>query len=243
MVRSLVFDLDGTLVRTEDLKALSYARAALELRPGAFSERDVIEGYQNVIGQSRQEVSESLLRQFELGEALVKRRKNGEPLWGTFASIRLGFYEQMLSNQEVLAQYECPYNVALLNRSKSIGLRSGLATMSHAREAFRVLDLLGIGEAFGSITTREDVERGKPHPEIYELSARRLNVLPFECLVIEDSPSGITAALAAGCHCIAVTTDLTRKKVHESGLLSPEWIVDDPARLLDVATRRIGQES
>ena len=70
-------------------------------------------------------------------------------------------------------------------------------------------------EAFDFVATRDDVEHGKPAPEIYQLVARELDTPPSESLVIEDSPSGVKAALAAGMWCIAVTTLLTRREIHK----------------------------
>lgn len=57
--------------------------------------------------------------------------------------------------------------------------------------------------------TVEDVERGKPAPDPFVVAARRLGVDPAECLVVEDAPSGVTAARAAGCAVLAVTTHHT----------------------------------
>jgi len=56
------------------------------------------------------------------------------------------------------------------------------------------------------LVTVEDVERGKPHPDPFLLAAERLGVDPADCLVCEDAPSGISAAKAAGCAVLAVTT-------------------------------------
>ena len=56
MIRAFVFDLDGTLVETEELKALSYARAAAELRPD-LNEGEVTEAFKDLVGLSRQEVA------------------------------------------------------------------------------------------------------------------------------------------------------------------------------------------
>lgn len=88
------------------------------------------------------------------------------------------------------------------------------------------------------VASRDDVENGKPNPEIYLLVADELGVSPDVCLVIEDSPAGVEAALAAGMHCIAVTTPFTRKRLFESGILDERWIVDNPATLLDVVQQK-----
>jgi len=84
------------------------------------------------------------------------------------------------------------------------------------------------------VAAREDVEQGKSDPEIYLLVARVLGVSPLDCLVIEDSPAGVESALAAGMSVVGVSTPLTHKRLHESGLLPPELIVDDPNRLPQV---------
>jgi len=87
--------------------------------------------------------------------------------------------------------------------------------MSRCQQARRVLEVLNMTEAFDFVATRDDVEHGKPAPEIYQLVARELDTPPSESLVIEDSPSGVKAALAAGMWCIAVTTLLTRREIHK----------------------------
>ncbi|CAM3329604.1 HAD-IA family hydrolase [Dermacoccus barathri] len=56
------------------------------------------------------------------------------------------------------------------------------------------------------VVTFDDVERGKPHPDPFLLAAERLGVDPAECLVVEDAPSGLTAATAAGCATLALTS-------------------------------------
>jgi beta-phosphoglucomutase-like phosphatase (HAD superfamily) len=66
-----------------------------------------------------------------------------------------------------------------------------------------------------------------------------LQIPAEQALVIEDSPSGVEAALAAGLHCIAVTTPFTRQKLREQNLLEDRWIVDDPDVLPDLVRRLI----
>lgn len=80
-----------------------------------------------------------------------------------------------------------------------------IATSATRRLAEVRLESAGI-DVPESFVTVEDVERGKPHPEPFLLAAERLGVDPADCLVCEDAPSGITAAKAAGCAVVAVTT-------------------------------------
>ena len=57
-----------------------------------------------------------------------------------------------------------------------------------------------------AVVTADDVRRGKPDPEPFLLGAERLGVAPQDCLVVEDAPSGLAAARAAGMASLAVTT-------------------------------------
>jgi HAD superfamily hydrolase (TIGR01509 family) len=62
----------------------------------------------------------------------------------------------------------------------------------------KTLDAIGFKDFFGIVVTTEQVLRGKPFPDMFLEAARRMNVTPAECLVLEDSPAGIEAAKAAG---------------------------------------------
>ena len=236
MIRAMIFDLDGTLVQTERLKALSYARAAVELCPHELSEAEVVEAFKDVVGLSRQEVALALVSRFDLeGVAGARMAEFGVSApWQAFVQVRLRIYDEMLADPQVLLSNQWPHNVALLHEAKKSGCKTALATMSRCDQARRVLEILGFTDAFDFVTTRDDVENGKPDPEIYLLAARELGIPPAECLVIEDSPTGVKAALAAGMSVVAVSTPFTRRRLHEAGLLPPSHIVDDPSALTDV---------
>ena len=110
--------------------------------------------------------------------------------------------------------------------------------MSHCEQTQKVLKILKIENLFDFIATRDDVELGKPDPEIYLLMADQLKVVPHDCLVVEDSLAGIKAALAAGMHCLAVTNEYTRKAILESRILEERWIVNERSHLLKIARER-----
>lgn len=244
MIDAVLFDLDGTLVQTEKLKALSYARAAHALSDGAVTEEEVMEAFKEVVGFSRHEVAVFLVERFNLekpAERLMKDTGTETP-WQAYVHKRLEFYEAILADPDILRESVCPYNVGLLTFLNNKGTLTGLATMSFRDQARKVLDILGLGNRFGFVATRDDVEHGKPDPEIYRLVARHLEADPKNCLVIEDSATGVRAALAAGMRCIAVTTDFTRQQVHDEKLLDPNWVVDDPSRLHETAARAMAME-
>ena len=240
MMLAFVFDLDGTLVETEELKALSYARAAVELRPDLV-EADVVEAFKDFVGRSRQEVATGLVQRFGLEEAARSRMSEFgvKTPWQAYVRIRLRIYDALLSDRGLILAHRYPHNIALLHELRGAGYRTGLATMSHTEQAQRVLSILGLTDAFEVVATRDDVEHGKPDPEIYLLVARELGVGPEDCLVIEDSPAGVAAALAAGMDVIAVTTELTRQKFRDTDLLDRSRVVEDPRSLPAVVRRRI----
>lgn len=242
MYQAVIFDLDGTLVQTEKLKAISYARAAVELCPRSprgprkIDEKEVIEAFKEVVGSSRQEVSQFLIERFELEKAASSLMNEfGVPTpWQAFAQVRLRIYDKMLADPQVLVDHQWPHNLDLLHDVRRSKCRTGLATMSHCVQVRRVLRVLNLTNEFDFVATRDDVEHPKPHPEIYFLVARELQVLPGECLVIEDSPAGVQAAKAAGMGVIAVTTPFTRQAFKERDILDRRFVVDEPSKLREI---------
>jgi HAD superfamily hydrolase (TIGR01509 family) len=241
----MLFDLDGTLVQTERLKAISYARAAVELCPYTTSEPDAVEAFKELVGLPRREVAQGLIERFQLEEAARTRMVEFgvETPWQAFVQVRMRFYEAMLADPEVLRSNQWPHNVTLLQTARQAGCKVGLATMSRCQQAQRVLEILDLREAFDFVATRDDVETGKPDPEIYQLVARELGVSASECLVIEDSPSGVKAALSAAMHVVAVSTPFTREGLHRANLIPARQIVDDPSNLAQVVEHVISQQA
>jgi beta-phosphoglucomutase family hydrolase len=79
-----------------------------------------------------------------------------------------------------------------------------VASGGFRRQIERTLDALGIRSLFNTVVCVEDYARGKPFPDPFLEAARRLNVLPAECVVFEDSPLGVQAAQAAGMQFVLV---------------------------------------
>jgi beta-phosphoglucomutase len=91
-----------------------------------------------------------------------------------------------------------------LRASRDTGWRQALVTSAPRANAETMLNVLGIGAFLSVVVTGDDVALGKPHPEPFLRAAEALKVPPSQCLVVEDSPSGIEAARRAGMRSIAV---------------------------------------
>ena len=241
MILAVIFDLDGTMVETEELKALSYARTAVELRPEELSVEEVIDAFKEVVGLSRREVAIALIQRFGLEVAVQARiaEFGVDAPWQAYVQIRLRIYEDMLNDPTLLWRYRYPHTLAHLNEIQQGDCLTALATMSYCAQVRRVLEKLDMSNAFNFIASRDDVEHGKPDPEIYLLVAHELGIPPEDCLVIEDLPTGVKAGLAAGMNVVAVGTNFTRQRLHESMLLPAGHIVDDPAMLPQVVAHVI----
>ena len=94
----------------------------------------------------------------------------------------------------------------LIRKARSRGLKLAVATASNPKNIDFVLDGLGLREAFDTVAGAHDVERGKPHPDLFLLAASRMEVEPERCLVFEDAVNGLEAAHRAGMRAVGVAT-------------------------------------
>ena len=197
----------------------------------------------DLYGISEPATAKALLQRFGLEGAV--RARLGEfgvdDLWEAFVALQRRIYARMLADVEAIRRAQLPHSIAVLDEVRQDGFRVALATMSYRDQTRAVLDVLGLTGVFEVIVTEDDVQHGKPDPEIYRLVAHLLGVPAAQCLVIEDTLAGVQSALAAGMWCIAVPTYLTREQVHTARVLDGRWIVDDPADLIAVVQYMLAQ--
>lgn len=99
-----------------------------------------------------------------------------------------------------------PGLVDFLHEAQRLGIPMAVATSARMENIRLVLEGLGIASLFQVLVGADDVSVGKPEPEIYLTTARRLHIPPERCLVFEDSMLGLEAAYRAGMRAIAVAT-------------------------------------
>jgi mannitol-1-/sugar-/sorbitol-6-/2-deoxyglucose-6-phosphatase len=175
--RAVIFDLDGVLADSEPWWNQIDAQLLAEYGVNYHGEY-----HQNVLGVSYRLAVDFYRNAFRICapvEELMRRR--GEIATEFFAN-RIGLF---------------PSVKATLEQLRDMKLRLAVATSSVAASARPFLERTEIRSFFDVIVTGDEVQRGKPHPDIYLRAADKLGIVPEACLVIEDALSGVTAAKAA----------------------------------------------
>jgi len=191
--RAVIFDMDGVIVDSEPLHERAFREVFEEIGygqnhgidfPAYYGQSDLIV-WRDFIARHRpsQSLDELLARKEGKFAALLKRE---EPIY--------------VGLPELLEKVAARYRLALASGSRHPTINA-------------VLALRGLRRFFRVIVSSEDVAHGKPAPDIFLRTAELLDVAPKECCVIEDSASGVEAALAAGMTVMAITNSLPAEKL------------------------------
>lgn len=96
---------------------------------------------------------------------------------------------------------------------KSEGFKVALATGARYDKIKIVFQRMEIQHLFDAVIAAEDVLFAKPDPEVFLKAAKKINISPAECIVVEDAQNGVLAAKSAGMYCIAITTTTPAEKL------------------------------
>ena len=240
MIRAFIFDLDGTLVETELLKARAYAAVSQELLGFDGPDERAIDLYRRIVGATDETAARAMAD--ELGLAGKLLHEDEEP-WRALQRLQSDRYRSEFATGNGLRAAAYPHTLELLRQQAAYGMAVAVATSSFTAQARRVTSELGIERLLDALVGRDQVTRGKPDPEIYLKTAAMLGVAPRKTVVIEDSAIGLEAAVRAGMRCIAVASAFSADGLREQSLLDQEWCVYEPADLAAVVERRLAQDA
>ena len=186
--RALLFDLDGTLIDSMPAHHLAWIewhrRHGLTMDEPAFF-------------------------------AATAGRTNHEILLDMLPGRSAAQYEDWVDEKESLYRERAATSLELIAgaqayvaQARACGLALAVCTASTPRNMQLAWDKFGIDRWVDTVASPADGLRGKPHPDIFLEAARRLGLLPAQCVVFEDAPLGVEAARRAGMPAVALTTTL-----------------------------------
>jgi HAD superfamily hydrolase (TIGR01509 family) len=179
-VQAALFDMDGTMFDTERLRFQTLKQASQELIGQAFSDEYLMQ----CLGLSAKTAEQLAQQQYGLDIPYQEIRQRADQL-----------------ELEMVRKEGVPIKkglVQVLERLRKSGLRMAVATSSRRAIAEEYLINANVYKFFDVLVCGDEVEHGKPHPEIFEKAAEKLNLDTSQCLMFEDSENGITSAHAAG---------------------------------------------
>ncbi len=219
---ALIFDVDGVIADTEALNA----RASALMMRQLYGVEVQPEDYREFVGTGDERYVEGVAEKYGVSidtEAAVERRKQN-------------FFE-LLEQEPLPAMPGVMAIVQAARVSADVGL--AIATSGNSDKQFPVIEGAGLKlEWFDAVITGDDVTKKKPDPQIYLVTAERLDIAPARCIVFEDAPAGVAAAKAAGMTCVAVTSSVDAEKLADADLVVDSLAEVSLAKLRGMALSR-----
>ena len=211
MMKAVIFDVDGTLLDTEQIYMQAWKDAAAEL------------GY---------EITDELLRKTRAINVKEAARIFESEIGNGFSYdktrvVRVRIAEEIIQRESPILKPGVTELLAFLQEKR---IRLSVASSTHLKGTKEHLSESGILEPFEVVVGGDMVTKGKPNPDIFLKAAELLHLAPEECLVVEDSPAGIRAAHAAGMKAVLVPDQaaITQEIIEMSDVVL-ESLLDMPA--------------
>lgn len=185
--RAVLWDMDGTL-----LDSAAYHRQAWQVVMAQEGRPITDEEFAASFGQRNDTILRGYLGEHVEPETIAR-----------ISEAKEQYYRQLVRTQGVALLEGV---ASWLERLKANAWKQAIASAAPRRNIETILEVLALGSFFDAIVSAEDVERGKPDPQVFLLAARRVQVPPERCVVVEDAPAGIEAARRAGMRTIGVCT-------------------------------------
>ncbi len=209
MITTIIFDMNGVITDDEEIHEIAT--------------KEIFEG----IGF---DLTSEMYRAFCLGRTDPASFKDLYVAFGIKEDNMESLISKKSQRYQKLIQNNLKVYPGVLNLIISLNKKYTLALTSSSTfdEVYTVVNQLDIKNCFKTIVTSRDVIHGKPMPEPYILTAKRLDVKPEECLVIEDSQNGVQSAKSAGMKCVAISNT-----EQPSRLIKADQIIDNYAVITD----------
>ncbi len=196
MIKSIIFDVGGVLVRTHDQSGRRKWEARLGLKPG---------------GAAQLVFDSDLGRKAQLGQVSLQE------VW-TWVGAHLGLSPDELTafRRDFWAGDQVDHELADYVRRLHARYRTGILSNSWARNGRAMAEKFGFADCFDVFVTSAEVGVMKPDPRIYHVTLRRLEVLPSEAVFVDDFIENVRAARRLGIQAVHFTDPaLARRQLQE----------------------------
>jgi HAD superfamily hydrolase (TIGR01509 family) len=211
MKRAFIFDMDGVIVDSNPTHKIALKQFCKE-HGYDLSEKDLRE---RIYGRTNRDWLLNLLG--ELDEDTIRR----------YADEKESLFRKLYTDIQPLKGL-----IAFLEKVEKARIPRAIATSAPRANVDFTLEKTGIGKYFETILDDSFVTEGKPNPQIYLKSAAALGLEPTDCIVFEDSLSGVKAGKRAGCKVVGVTTTHSLEELAETDLTIDDFEEIDPEFLI-----------
>lgn len=183
---AFIFDMDGTLVDNMRFHTVAWQKMLDENGIIANANDSLVK----TAGKTNREIIPSIFPNVSEKEI------------SAFADRKESLYrESFLPHRKTVEG-----TIDFLTESQRLGIKMAVATAAPVANMEFILDGLNLRQFFDAITTAEDVKNGKPDPEVFLVSAKKLGVMPRNSIVFEDAIGGFEAAHRAGMKSVGIAT-------------------------------------
>ncbi|MGZ9586944.1 pyrophosphatase PpaX [Paenibacillus marinisediminis] len=202
MIQTVLFDLDGTIMDTNELIIDTFLHVLRDIVPPPFTREQIIP----TMGLTLEEQLQGFAKREDVSDLITAYRK-----------YNLERHDEMVK--------PFPYVVEVLQNLRDAGIQLGVVTTKIRMTTERALKMFDMYDKMNVIVTVDDVTNAKPHPEPVRKAMEALGANPSRTLMVGDSPADIVSANAAGAVSCAVAWSLKGEQMLEQ--YKPRHIIHD----------------
>jgi len=214
MIRAVLFDLDGTVINTNELVIASWKHALGKHLGKCPEDREIIGTF---------------------GEPLITTARrydynNAEAICAIYKKFNISVHDQMIKHYEGMED--------AIKELKVLGLKVGIVTSKRRETALRALKLFNLFDLMDVIITMNDTQKHKPHPEPLLEALKILGLSPTEAIYVGDTHYDILCGQNAGCRTCAVKYSII--PFDELAKYRPDYAIDKPLEIVELVKKIYG---
>jgi pyrophosphatase PpaX len=208
MIDTILFDLDGTLLNTNDLIKASFKHTLDHFYPDKYTEKDIIQFFGEQLEYSFSKVDPTRI----------------EELSNFYRKHNIEHHDELVK--------EFPNVNATLTTLKEKGYKMAIVTTKRWETVKLGLNLFKMGDFFDAVVAIDDVKKPKPDPEPLLMALEKLESSPENAIMVGDSVSDIEAGHRAGTKTVAVSWTIKGVEIFKD--VHPDFIIDDMREIIGV---------